>query len=132
VPVARWQDAALPSAVRIRRPSAPYCDGRMPARPHFPHCCRQDAPSSSAVQLASTRFVAHSADGDRRGRSTMYESAWSKAERYRGEANKYGEMARQAEPGYLADVFRKIAMRYSSMADDLLEWQDRRGGPIDA
>jgi hypothetical protein len=61
----------------------------------------------------------------------MYESAWSKAERYRREANKYGEMARQAEPGYLADVFLKIAMRYTSMADDLLEWQDRRGGAID-
>jgi hypothetical protein len=54
----------------------------------------------------------------------MYESALSKAERYRIEANKYGEMARQAEPGYLADVYRKIAMRYASMADDLLKWRD--------
>jgi hypothetical protein len=62
----------------------------------------------------------------------MYESAWSKAERYRREANKYSEMARQTEPGHLADVFRKIAMRYSSMADDLLQWQDQRGGRIDA
>jgi hypothetical protein len=58
----------------------------------------------------------------------MYESALSKAERYRREANKYGEMSRQTEPGFLADVFRKIAMRYASMADDLLKWRDRRGG----
>jgi hypothetical protein len=43
----------------------------------------------------------------------MPEDALGKAERYRKEANKYGELAKQAEPGYLADVFRKIAMRCS-------------------
>jgi hypothetical protein len=37
-------------------------------------------------------------------------------------------MARQTEPGFLADVYRKISMRYASMSDDLLKWRDRRGG----
>jgi hypothetical protein len=49
----------------------------------------------------------------------MPEDALGKAERYRKEANKYGELAKQAEPGYLADVFRKVAMRYAFMAESL-------------
>jgi hypothetical protein len=52
--------------------------------------------------------------------------ALSKAERYRRAANRYGEMAKQAEPGYLADVFRKIAMRYVLMAEDVLREAERR------
>jgi hypothetical protein len=44
----------------------------------------------------------------------------SKAERYRRAANKYGEMAKEAEPGYLAEVFRKVATRYVFMAEDAL------------
>ena len=32
----------------------------------------------------------------------MQEDAFSKAERYRRAANRYGEMAKEAEPGYLA------------------------------
>jgi hypothetical protein len=30
----------------------------------------------------------------------------SKAEQYRKEANKYGELARNAQPAYLGDVYR--------------------------
>jgi hypothetical protein len=56
----------------------------------------------------------------------MPEDAASKAERYRKEANKYGELAKQAEPGYLADVFRKIAVRYVLMAEDVLREAERR------
>ena len=41
------------------------------------------------------------------------EDAASKADRYRKAANKYGELAEQAEPDYLAAVFRKVAVRYA-------------------
>jgi hypothetical protein len=50
----------------------------------------------------------------------MSEDALSKAERYRQKANRYGELAKQAEPGYLAEVFRKVAARYVFMAEDVL------------
>jgi hypothetical protein len=58
----------------------------------------------------------------------MREDAASKAARYRREANKYGELAKRAEPGYLADVFRKVAVRYVFMADDVLRDAERRRG----
>ena len=60
------------------------------------------------------------------GRGAMQEDALSKAERYRKAANKYGEMAKQAEPGYLAEVFRKVAVRYVFMAEDELREAERR------
>jgi hypothetical protein len=44
----------------------------------------------------------------------------SKAERYRKEAYKYGELAKNAQPAYLGDVYRKVAVRYVFMAEDLL------------
>jgi hypothetical protein len=56
----------------------------------------------------------------------MSEDGLSKAERYREAANRYGELAKQAEPGYLAEVYRKIAARYFSMAADLLKWAEGR------
>jgi hypothetical protein len=59
----------------------------------------------------------------------MSEDAASSVERYRQEANRYGELAKQAEPGYLADVYRKVAMRYAYMAEDLLREADRRQRP---
>jgi hypothetical protein len=37
-------------------------------------------------------------------------------------------LAKQAEPGYLAEVYRKIAVRYLCMAGDLLKWAERSGG----
>jgi hypothetical protein len=50
----------------------------------------------------------------------------TKAERYRKAANKYGEMAKQAEVDYVAEICRKVAMRYVFMAEDLLNWSERR------
>jgi hypothetical protein len=58
----------------------------------------------------------------------MSEDALSKAERYREAANKYGEMAKKAEPGYLAEVYRKIAVRYVFMSEDVLRPERRRDG----
>jgi hypothetical protein len=49
------------------------------------------------------------------------EDALSKAERYREAADRYDELANQAEPGYLAEVYRKIAVQYLFMAADLLK-----------
>jgi hypothetical protein len=50
----------------------------------------------------------------------MREDAASKVERYRRAANKYGELAKHAEPDYLAAVFRKVAVRYVFMAEELV------------
>ena len=50
----------------------------------------------------------------------------TKAERYRKAANKYGEMAKQADEEYVAEVYRKVAVRYVLMAEDLLTWSKRR------
>jgi len=61
----------------------------------------------------------------------MGEDALSKAERYRRAANKYGEMAKQAESGYLAEVYRKVAVRYVFMAEDVLRPERRRGDGLD-
>ena len=35
------------------------------------------------------------------------------------------ELAKQAEPGYLAEVYRKIAAQYLAQAADLLKWAER-------
>jgi hypothetical protein len=53
------------------------------------------------------------------GVGAMREDAASKVERYRRAANKYGELAKHAEPDYLAAVFRKVAVRYVFMAEEL-------------
>jgi hypothetical protein len=37
-------------------------------------------------------------------------------------------MAKQAEPGYLAEVYRKIAVRYVFMSEDVLRPERRRDG----
>ena len=58
----------------------------------------------------------------------MSEDALSKAERYREAANRYSQLAKQAEPGCLAEVYSKIAAQYFSMAADLLKWTDRPRG----
>ena len=50
----------------------------------------------------------------------------TKAERYRKAANKYGEMAKQADEEYVAEVYRKVAVRCVLMAEDLLTWSKRR------
>jgi hypothetical protein len=50
----------------------------------------------------------------------MREDVASKLDRYRKQANKYGELAKHAEPEYLAAVFRKVAVRYVFMAEELV------------
>jgi hypothetical protein len=47
-----------------------------------------------------------------------------RAERYRKEANRYAEQARTAQPGLLSDLYRKTAVRYMLMAQDLERWPD--------
>jgi hypothetical protein len=41
----------------------------------------------------------------------------TKAERYRKAANKYANMAKEAEVDYVAEIYRKVAMRYVFMAE---------------
>jgi hypothetical protein len=50
----------------------------------------------------------------------------TKAERYRKAANKYANMAKEAEVDYVAEIYRKVAMRYVFMTEDLLKWSERR------
>jgi hypothetical protein len=53
------------------------------------------------------------------------EDAASKAARYRREANRYGELAKHVERDYLAAVYRKIALQYVYMAEDVLRDAER-------
>jgi hypothetical protein len=55
----------------------------------------------------------------------------SKAERYRKEANKYAELAKDAQPAYLGDVYRKVAVRYVFMAEELLKGPGRSDDAIE-
>jgi hypothetical protein len=93
-----------------------------------PHGRHQDAPGLSSVSPRITQFAGEFAERGMLGlgRGSMCEDASSKAERYRKAANKYGEMAKQAEPSYLAEVYRKIAVRYVFMAEEELRWAERR------
>ena len=45
----------------------------------------------------------------------------SKVERYRKEANRCGELAKEATPPFLAEIYRKVAVRYVFMAEELLK-----------
>jgi hypothetical protein len=53
------------------------------------------------------------------------QDALSKAERYRKEAKKWGELAKNAQPAYLGEVYRQVAVRYLFMAEDLLRRPER-------
>jgi hypothetical protein len=44
----------------------------------------------------------------------------SKVERYRREANRCAELAKEAQPAFLAEIYRKVALRYVFMAEELL------------
>jgi hypothetical protein len=35
-------------------------------------------------------------------------------------------MAKQADVNYVAEIYRKVAVRYVFMAEDLLNWSERR------
>jgi hypothetical protein len=45
----------------------------------------------------------------------------SKVDRYRKEANRYAELAKDAGPAFLAEIYRKVAIRYVFIAEELLE-----------
>jgi hypothetical protein len=93
-----------------------------------PHRRRLSAFPPTPIPHPITEVSGHFLTGDllEWGVGAMHEDAASKAERYRNEANKYGELAKQAEPGYLADVFRKVAVQYAFMAEDVLRETERR------
>jgi hypothetical protein len=45
----------------------------------------------------------------------------SKAEHYRKQAEKYHELAKSAQPAYLGDFYRGVAVRYVFMAQEASE-----------
>jgi hypothetical protein len=45
-----------------------------------------------------------------------------RAERYRKEAAKYHERAKFAQPAFLGDFFRQVAVRYMFMAQEASNW----------
>jgi hypothetical protein len=45
----------------------------------------------------------------------------SKLDRYRKEANRCAELAKEASPPFLAEIYRKVAVRYVFMAEELLK-----------
>jgi hypothetical protein len=49
----------------------------------------------------------------------------SKVERYRKEANRYAELAKDASPAFIAEIYRKVAVRYVFMAEELLKGPTR-------
>ena len=55
----------------------------------------------------------------------------SRAGRYRKEASKYAELAKNAQPAYLGEVYRKVAVRYVFMAEELLAGPSRNGDAIE-
>jgi hypothetical protein len=50
-----------------------------------------------------------------------------RADHYRKEAVKCHELAKQARPAYLGDFYRRIAVRYMFMAEDVLNEARARG-----
>jgi hypothetical protein len=57
-------------------------------------------------------------------------SAERKAEHYRKEAVRYHELAKFASPAYLGDFYRKIAVRYLFMAEDVTKWAEREADAL--
>jgi hypothetical protein len=47
------------------------------------------------------------------------EQLLKRAERYRQQANRYADLAKAAELDFMGDFFRKTAVRYVLMAEDL-------------
>jgi hypothetical protein len=53
----------------------------------------------------------------------------NKADQYRQEAAKCYELAKLARSAYLGDVYKRVAIRYLFMAEDISRWLERRGPP---
>jgi hypothetical protein len=58
------------------------------------------------------------AEGDSSGGKML--DSMSKVDRYRKEANRCAELAKEATPPFLAEIYRKVAVRYVFMAEELL------------
>jgi len=54
----------------------------------------------------------------------------SRADHYKKEAAKYHELAKFARPAYLGDFYRRVAIRYLFMAEDISRWPQRRGEAV--
>jgi uncharacterized membrane-anchored protein len=54
-----------------------------------------------------------------------------KVERYRREANRCAELAKEANPAFPAEIYRKVALRYVFMAEELLMGADRHSDAIE-
>ena len=54
-----------------------------------------------------------------------------KIEKYRREANRCAELAKEASPAFLAEIYRKVALRYVFMAEELLRGAVRDGDAIE-
>ena len=52
----------------------------------------------------------------------------NKADHYRKEANRYADLAKAAELDFMGEFFRKTAVRYVLMAEDLERAPERRLG----
>jgi hypothetical protein len=55
----------------------------------------------------------------------------SKVERYRKEASRCAELAKEASPPFLAEIYRKVAIRYVFMAEELLKGPARDDDAIE-
>src|SRR5580693_6810313 len=55
----------------------------------------------------------------------------SKVDRYRKEANRCAELAKEASPPFLAEIYRKVAVRYVFMAEELLKGPARDDDAIE-
>jgi hypothetical protein len=54
----------------------------------------------------------------------------SKAERYRKEANKCGDLAKSASHAFLGDFYRRVAVRYVFMAEEVLRRAEKQGDRV--
>jgi hypothetical protein len=55
----------------------------------------------------------------------------SKVDRYRNEAIRCAELAKEASPSFLAEIYRKVAVRYVFMAEELLKGPARNEDAIE-
>jgi hypothetical protein len=88
-------------------------------------------PTKPEQQLGNRRdwaLIVAFADFDSWG---LMQDALSKAERYRKEAKKYAELAKTASPAFLAQIYRKVAVRYVFMAEALQKGLERHGDAIE-
>jgi hypothetical protein len=83
-------------------------------------CLQQSPIVRFAAPLGAGNRRDWAEDGPTRWGERVMQDPFSKAERYRKQANKYGELAKNAQPAYLGDVYRKVAVRYVFMAEELL------------